>query len=197
MNRKKRESMCTGRLGRALLSAAVSAGQVLCGAQPDETNLHDVRRVCVEKLVGVTPLADAAREMAFAALYSAKRFTVLEKCDSAQATLKGAIMESADRQHRSESEGIGFGAIVGAANSTGAAVGGAGGSNGESLSSSEVKRYASVTLRLVTPEGVVIWANTQDSNGGKTKGPAADAIERAIRQLVKDSVATAETKAGK
>lgn len=67
----------------------------------------------MDRAVGQAPLADAVREMLFAALFSSKRFTILEKCDTADATLKGAVIESAKRGARAESEGIGFGAVAG------------------------------------------------------------------------------------
>lgn len=144
--------------------------------------------VCVEKLNGPQPLADAVRDMAFAALHSTRRFTVSERCDKAEAIIKGSVIESVERLSRSEQEGIAFGAAAGAANSSGAAVRGVAGHNGESLSSSETRRNVSLSLRLVDADGIVLWAFTQESSGGKSKGPAADATERAIRQLTKDSI---------
>lgn len=164
------------------LTAAASAQT----AEP-ASSLTKLRRICVEKIAGPAPVADAVREMAFAALFAAKRFVVLEKCEKAEATLKGAVLESSDRRSRVESEGIGFGAIAGGASAAGAGIAGVAGSNGETLSSSEMRRQASVTLRLVDSEGAVLWAHTQDSSGGKTKGPAADAVDRAIRQLLRDT----------
>lgn len=149
--------------------------------------LSAIKVICVERLSGTQPLADAAREMTFAALYAAHRFTVLEKCDKAQATIKGAVLESSERRSRSESEGIGFGAVTGGANSSQAGISGVAGSNGESLSSSETKRQSSVSLRLVDSEGTVLWAVTQDSTGGKSKGAVADAVERAVRQLLRET----------
>ncbi|MBN8732799.1 MAG: hypothetical protein J0L64_19840 [Acidobacteria bacterium] len=155
-----------------------------------QTPLSQVRKVCVDKIVGPEPLASATRELAFTALYATKRFAVLEKCDKAEASLKGAILEVADRQSRAESESIGFGAVAGGANASGGGIAGVGGSNGETLTRSDVKRQATLALRLVDSDGAVLWAHSQDSAGGKTKAPMADAMERAVRQLVKDSVRT-------
>jgi hypothetical protein len=132
--------------------------------------------------------------MAFAALFAAKRFVLLEKCEKADATLKGAVLDAMEQRSRSESEGMGFGAVAGAgrAGSAGASAGfgGVSGSAAESLASSETRRQASVTLRLVNAEGRVLWAYTQDSAGGKTKGAVADAVERAIRQFLRETART-------
>lgn len=182
-------------MGRLWLCLATSIALMAQNTPVDQTHASPLARVesiCVDTIAGVAPLAEAVREMAFAALYSAKRFTVLERCEKAQAKLKGAILESAEYRRRSESEGIGFGAIGGAVSSGTGAIAGVGGSNGESLSSSETRRQASVSLRLMDQDGVVIWAYSQDSTGGKTKGPAADAMDRAIRQLLKEASRSAQ-----
>ena len=74
---------------------------VILLAQPptqadDAAALQRIKRICVDRLAGQAPLVDAVREMAFAALFSAKRFTVLEKCEKADATLKGAVLGTGD-----------------------------------------------------------------------------------------------------
>jgi hypothetical protein len=38
----------------------------------------------------------------------------------------------------------------------------------------------------VDQEGTVVWAYSQDSPGGKVKGAIADAIERAVKQLLRE-----------
>lgn len=45
---------------------------------------------------------------------------------------------------------------------------------------------ASVVLRLVDRDGVVIWATTQESSGGKAEAAVPDALDRAVRQLFRD-----------
>lgn len=190
--------MCTVRLAVFLLFSSALLAQPSTRAD-DTVALQRIRKICVDRLAGSAPLAEVVREMAYAALFSAKRFTVIEKCEKAEATLKGAVLESGDRRTRAESEGIGFGAVTGGGSSgPGGSAGGfagVGGSTGEALVSSETRRQASVTLRLVDADGIVLWAYTQDSTGGKTKGPAADAIDRAIRQLLRDAArSTGEAK---
>ncbi len=156
----------------------------------ESTTLAKVKKICVDKLTGETRTVDAAREMAIAGLYASKRFSVLERCDKADATLKGAVMERFNRKVRAEGESADFGVAAGAASvspgSARAAIGAAVGGSGESLYSSETAANASVILRLVDADGVVIWATTQDSSGGKLKTAVPDAIDRSVKQLLRD-----------
>ena len=60
------------------------------------------------------------------------------------------------------------------------------GSAHESLSSSETKTEAVVTLRIVDREGEIIWATIQESPTGKSKGAVTLAAEQAVRKLLRD-----------
>jgi hypothetical protein len=152
--------------------------------------LSAVHKICVDRIAGDESVVAAAREFAIAGLFSARRFIVTERCDKADAALKGAVIERQEKRVRAEGEATGFGVAGGGASVTGssgsAGFGAARGDSGESLYSSETRATASVTLRLVDQEGTIIWAYTQDSPGGKTKSAVSDAIERAVRQLVRD-----------
>jgi hypothetical protein len=152
--------------------------------------LSMVRKICVDKIAGDEAIVAAAREFAIAGLFSARRFTVTERCEKADAVLKGAVIERSEKRVRAEGESTGFGVARGGANVTGstgsAGFGAAQGANGESLYSSETRSSASVTLRLVDQEGTIIWAYTQDSPGGKTKNAVSDAVDRTVRQLLRD-----------
>jgi hypothetical protein len=152
--------------------------------------LASLQRICVDKFVGEEALVATVREIAMASLFSLKRFIVTEKCEKVDATLKGAVIERGEKRVRAEGESADFGVAAGAASvnrvSGTAAVGAALGGSGESLLSAETGSRASVTLRLVDSDGVILWAYTQDSAGGKTKGAVSDAVDRAIRQLQKD-----------
>ncbi len=70
------------------------------------------------------------------------------------------------------------------------------GAGHESLSSAETKEHAVVTLRLVNKEGEVLWAVSNESSGGKTKGAIGDAADRAARRLLRD-IERAEKQAAK
>jgi len=201
MNPKKPAS--TSMASRLLLTTLIAVP--LCGqatappAQQPESNLRlsSIRRVCVDKFVGEEALVATVREIAIASLFSLKRFTVTEKCEKADATLKGAVIERAEKRVRAEGEAADFGVAAGGASGSrhsvtagfGAAVGG----SGESLLSAETGARASVTIRLVDADGDVLWAYTQDSPGGKTKGAVSDAVDRAIKQLQRE-IARSEQK---
>jgi hypothetical protein len=53
----------------------------------------------------------------------------------------------------------------------------------EQSSRRERKHEASAAVRLVLRSGEVIWSTTQESAGGKYRGPAADVAERVAREL--------------
>jgi hypothetical protein len=56
----------------------------------------------------------------------------------------------------------------------------------DSSVNTETINDARVAVRLVNPDGDVIWTSTQESKGGKYKGASADAADRCIKQLLKD-----------
>jgi len=167
--------------------AALGLASSAIFAQSTNVQISSVKRICVEKFSGDEGKAAQARDLAIASLFDLNRFSISEKCDKADAILRGTVVEDKGQQARSESEGASIrkgsagvssagGSLVGAAATLGAA-------GSESLSSSETKWQASVALRLVTPDGDVIWAGSQDSSGGKTKSAMSDAVDRAIKQL--------------
>lgn len=162
----------------------------VCGQQATAPKLGEVRRVCVDRFVGEEALTGAVREIASASLFALKRFRVTDNCTRADAVLKGAVLERSTKRVRGEGETTGFGKTAGAvaADRSGVvgAVVGASGLADEQLYSSESGSAASITLRLVTTDGDVLWAYTQDSPGGKTKGAVADAVERAVKQLERE-----------
>ncbi len=193
MSPKKPASTCTASAVwlSLLLAPAVCGQSAKTEARPPADNrLASIKRICVDRFVGEESLVATVRELAIASLVSLKRFTVTEKCEKADATLKGAVIERAESRVRAEAESVGFGVAAGAATVTGtsgtAGFGAASGGSGEKLFSAESGSRASVTVRLVDAEGEVLWAYTHDSPGGKAKGAVSDAVERAIKQLARD-----------
>ena len=83
----------------ALASAQIPAGVV---ASRDASTLASVKRICVENLVGDQALVAPAKEIAIAALFASKRYTVTEKCDKADAVLKGAVLERGENRVRAD-----------------------------------------------------------------------------------------------
>ncbi len=102
---------------------------------------------------------------------------------------------------RGEAEATDFGVAGGSAtvNRSGGSAGfGAmlGGSR-ESLFSAETRASASIVLRLLDSAGTVIWAHIQDSPGGKIKAAIPDAVDCAVKQLVRDVERNATTSPAK
>jgi hypothetical protein len=183
-------------LALALLAGAAWAQEKPKPPAPEpaaNARLLEVKRVCVQ-LFGDDALGIQAREMVIAKLYESRRFSLTENCEKADFVLKGAVTERNDRAFREESEGIGFGASASASESRGAGVTRSGtaasasarGDARETLASTEVKQHAAVTMRLVDKDGEIIWAFSQESSGGKTKGAIGDAADRAVRKLLRD-----------
>ncbi len=164
-------------VGLLLLFHVLGGGQEKPNAKPaNESGLDprilQVKRICVEAF-GQDSLGIQVQEMVIAKLFASKRFSLTENCERADVILKGSITERNESKSGSESEGVGFGAS-------------GSGNVHESLSSSEIRQQAVVTLRVVDREGDILWATSQESAGGKTKGAIALAAERAVRRLLRD-----------
>jgi len=215
MNRKKLESMSTANIGpcfRAggsviaaiLLLASTVQGQEAKSTPPAsepepavERRLVEVKRVCVQPF-GPDTLSIQVQEMVIAKLFEAKRFSLTENCERADFVLKGSVTERSDYVSRSESEGIGFSQQASGSqssssrfgssgsSSSSSASGGLSGNSQESLSSTETKQQAAVTLRIVAKDGEIIWATSQESGVGKSKGAVGLAAEQAVRRLLRD-----------
>lgn len=158
------------------------------------TELASIKRICVEKFAGLEPQADQAREMAIASLFGTKKFRVTENCEKAEAILRGSVTGSSEQRVRVEGDSVEFGRAVGyssasvggGSGSGSAGFGAAKGADAETLASSETISQASITLRIVDPDGEILWAHTEEAKAGKVKGPVAFAIDRAIDQLLRD-----------
>ena len=59
------------------------------------------------------------------------------------------------------------------------------GSSNSSVNSETINE-ARVAVRLVNPDGGVIWTSTQESKGAKYKGSSADVADTCIKQLLRD-----------
>jgi hypothetical protein len=108
--------------------------------------------------------------MIVSSLVATKRFKVTENRDRADATLKGVALEkSAQELHAyNESTAAGRGAIS------------------DSSFHTETVNDAKLSVRLVNPEGDVIWTSTQESKGAKYKGASADVADKCVKQLFRD-----------
>ncbi|MCI0722754.1 MAG: hypothetical protein L0338_27850 [Acidobacteria bacterium] len=179
--------------GRFVLLLLVSSVVLSVLAQEQEAvedellaELAAVKRVCVEKFVGLEPHAAQAQEMTIAALFQSKRFRITENCDKADAILKGSVARQEEERTRVEGESASFAKLAGAANSGVAVVGGVAGRSSETLGSQETISQASVTLRITNQDGEVLWAHSEEAKAGKVKGPIAFAIDRVVARLLRD-----------
>ena len=199
---RKRRALGFFLAGIVLLFHSSGSGQEKPNTTPQnepaiDPRILQVKRICVRNF-GEDPLGIQVQEMVIAKLFESKRFSLTENCERADVVLKGSITERSESTYRSESEGIGFGRRVAGSESSSSRMGSASssasssvstgvtGSDHESLSSSEVKQYAAVTLRVVDKEGDILWATSQESAKGKTKGAIGFAAERAVRRLLRD-----------
>ncbi len=214
MNPKKRARMytddhprigiwptCSKKLGWLMLAATflVSGGSARSQEKPStppssepivDSRILQAKRVCIDNF-GDDALGRQVKEMVIARLFEARRYSLSEVCSKADLILRGSVSERTEHVVRSESEGVSAGkqAVGVGASSTSVVAVGEGGtlSAHESLSSSQTKEHAVVTLRVVdSKDGDILWAISLESDGGKTKGAIGDAAERAVRRLLRD-----------
>jgi curli biogenesis system outer membrane secretion channel CsgG len=128
-----------------------------------------VKRIYVDSF-GDDPISKEVQSMVVSALVASKRFIVTENRDRADATLRGVALENTQQELHSFHEGTvaGRSAIS------------------DSSTSTETTEKARISLRLINPDGDVIWTTTQESKGAKYKGASADVADMCVKQLVRD-----------
>jgi len=117
--------------------------------------------------------------MIVSALVASKQFKVTENRERADAILKGVALEKASQEMHAYGEGTSAGAASGGAHSEISGSGGmvSGSSSGgfiarhmgteDSSVNTETIHEARVAVRLVNPDGDVIWTSTQESKGSQ------------------------------
>lgn len=132
-------------------------------------DLLKVKRIYVDSF-GDDPISKEVQSMVVSALVASKRFIVTENRDRADATLRGVALENTQQELHSFHEGTvaGRSAIS------------------DSSTSTETTEKARISLRLINPDGDVIWTTTQESKGAKYKGASADVADMCVKQLVRD-----------
>lgn len=165
-----RQRLRLGFLGAILLTSSLAWPQqkpssaVRTGPEVN-MQLLQVKRICVHNFGGDT-LGFQVQEMIIAKLYAAKRFSLTEDCERADYVLKGSVTERDETTQQSESEGV---AGIHTSNS-----------------STQRKQQSVITLRLVDKDGEILWATSEESSGGKTKGAIGMAVQQAVRQLLRE-----------
>ncbi len=191
----------------ALLSQSAAPAVTATTAAAADTNLDldsellKVKRVYVDSF-GDDKIAKQLQAMVINALSDSKRFIVTENKDKADAVLKGSALEKTSQELHAIGEGTSVataagaehGSFGGSANGDSASVSGShsGGfaakalGESDSQASTETVNDARVAVRLVVPNGDVVWTSTQESTGAKYKGASADVADKVVRQLVRD-----------
>ena len=166
-------------------------------ADADPAALLKVKRIFVDSF-GDDAISKELQSMIVSALVASKRFKVTENRERADAILKGVALEKTSQELHAYGESTAVGTASGGSHGE---ISGANGTvsgshsggfiaqhmgTSDSSVNTETINDARVAVRLVNPDGDVIWTSTQESKGGKYKGASADAADRCIKQLLKD-----------
>jgi len=179
----------------AVQAASTPAAMQTEGDSDNSTALLKVKRIYVESF-GDDIISKELQSMMVSSLTATKRFKVTENREKADAILKGVALEKTSQEIHAYGEGTSVGAAGGGGHSE---VSGSGGSFSGSSSGGFMARHmgtsdsslntetineARVAVRLVNPEGDVIWTSTQESKGAKYKGASADVADKCVKQLM-------------
>ena len=167
--------------------------------KPDTTpaelkaRLLHVRRIYVDSF-GDDSISKELQSALITALTNTGRFIVTENKDKADAILRGAGLEKTSQELHSHSEGTAVGTGGGGFNAN--VSGGTGSASGgwiahtaateDSNTSTETINDARAAVRLVDPDGDVIWTTTQESKNSKYTSSTADVADRIVKQLLRD-----------
>jgi curli biogenesis system outer membrane secretion channel CsgG len=166
-------------------------------ADTDSAALLKVKRIYVDSF-GDDIISKELQSMIVSALVATKRFKVTENRERADAVLKGVALEKTSQELHAYGEGTSVGGASGGSHSE---ISGSGGTVSGSSGGGFVARHmgisdssvhtetideARVAVRLVNPDGDVIWTSTQESKGAKYKGSSADVADRCVKQLLRD-----------
>lgn len=149
------------------LPTAPESTQSAAAVESPIAKLKSVRRIYVDSF-GESTLATQIQAAVIASLAESKRFLITENKDKADAILRGTALESSSLEYHSNTEET---ATPRAAIS-------------DSTTSTETVNYARLSVRLVSSDGDVIWATTQESRGAKYKGASADVADKIVKRLL-------------
>lgn len=183
----------------------------------DPAALLKMKRIYVDSF-GDDTTSRELQSMIVSSLVATKRFKVTENRDKADAILKGVALEKTSQELHGYGESTSVGTAGGGSHGevSGSVINGNGSISGSSSGGfiarhmgtsdssvhTETINDARIAIRLVTPDGDVIWTTTQESKGAKYKGASADVADQCIKQLLRDvtklesSSATAPTPSG-
>jgi len=167
----------------------------------DPAALVKVKRIYVDSF-GDDPISKELQSMIVSSLVATKVFKVTENRERADAILKGVALEKTSQEVHAYGESTSVGAASGGSHGdvNGSIVNGNGTISGSSSGGfvarhmgtsdsslhTETINEARIAIRLVTPDGDVIWTSTQESKGAKYRGASADVADNCVRQLLRD-----------
>ena len=169
---------------RALVLLLLTASGLAGG---DPGGLAEVRSIYVEDLGGMD--AGPIRDMIVGAIHRTRLCGVTENPDAADAILRGSAEDLIYQDYARYRESLTARGSAGSSrresgesSSTRSSFGV--GDNEES-SRRERKHEALAAVRLVLRDGTVVWSTTQESDGAKFRGAAADVAARVADELAK------------
>jgi curli biogenesis system outer membrane secretion channel CsgG len=167
----------------------------------DHSALLKVKRIYVESF-GDDVISKELQSMIVSSLVATRHFKVTENRERADAILKGVALEKTSQELHAYGESTSVGAASGGSHGevNGTVVNGTGSISGSSSGgfiarhmgtsdssvNTETINEARVAIRLINPDGDVIWTSTQESKGAKYKGAGADVADKCVKQLVRD-----------
>lgn len=178
-------------------AAAPIATTALKEEPDDPSALLKVKRIYVDSF-GDDIISKELQSMIVSSLTASKRFKVTENRERADAVLKGVALEKSSQEVHAYGEATSVGSAHGGGHSEISGSGGtisgssAGGfiaqhmGTSDSSVNTETINEARIAVRLVNPDGDVIWTSTQESKGAKYKGASADVADKCVKQLVHD-----------
>ncbi len=171
----------------AALIAVLLASPLQAVEKKDKSDcLVSIQRVYIEKLGG-GDAAEQMRDMLIAAVQNSGLYAITENAERADAMVRGSAEDVTftDEHHTSDTLGahVQSGAGQTAKNHKYA---GAGLTDNESSSSRERRHEAAASVRIVMPNGDVIWSTTQESSGARYKGAMADIADKIVKKLADD-----------
>ena len=160
----------------ALAPVAAFAFQAATGGTVSSeiaAKLLRVKRIYIDGF-GNDPAARQLQALLIDSLTATKRFIVTENKEKADAIIEGVGTEKSTQEMHSTKEGTLVGGGRGLAGIS------------DSSASTETITSAHLTVRLVSPDGDVIWSTEKESTGGKYKGASADVADEVVQQLLRD-----------
>jgi len=185
---------------QASLPAAPPVAEAVSRSELQQ-KLLTTKRIYVDSF-GEDAISRQLQAMVVSALAESKRFIVTENQDKADAILKGAALEKTSQEFHALNDKAGAATVAGGheGSVSGSWSGGTGSVSGsshggfagravsadDSSASTETIDHARLAVRLVSADGDVIWASTQESKGAKYKGASADVADKIVKQLQRD-----------